>query len=480
MGAVVDVLQRARAGDHQRHMAVDEDARGHRLAVFRRRNGGNIAVLDFRQDQDRVKAVVGIELGRQVVGHIQAEAAGEGQPPAQPQVGDVAGLIPGKPGVLRGRDAAGRVRFQRAEHDAGQLQDGLAPPLAGDPVGLCDGQDQVLDAGKGPLRHLIPVLEPGAEGAVGRQGAQGQRGQGDVVHRPRVQDLALLLEAFQRGAAQLVDGAARHKPRPAVHFHVDLLHRKGGAARLGQAALQALGGVGAGGLRLGVAVGKGAVALVVGDGQLLAALLDLQLHPHRHAGALAAVEFPQGGQGLLGQLRVGLAADAEHSAVDLPIQIAGGEARPAEGIFQQVPVVGTALAARQTGADRSGHVLRRAEAALDLGRGHPDGLELVQLVDDRVILEGQVVQTARLALRQGVGLKGQTAGPRTGAAVAAPPAEEGRHIALAADAHAQRAVDEALRLDAAVLGDVLHFGQTQLAGQHHAGEAQLLQLQRAL
>ena len=94
-----------------------------------------------------------------------------------------------------------------------------------------------------------------------------------------------------------------------------------------------------------------------------------------------------------------------------------------------------------------------------------------------------MVQTARLALRQGVGLKGQTAGPRTGAAVAAPPpppAEEGRHIALAADAHAQRTVDEALRLDAAVLGDVLHFGQTQLAGQHHAGEAQLLQPQRAL
>ena len=30
------------------------------------------------------------------------------------------------------------------------------------------------------------------------------------------------------------------------------------------------------------------------------------------------------------------------------------------------------------------------------------------------------------AVRQGVGLKGQTAGPRTGAAVAAPSAEEGR------------------------------------------------------
>ena len=39
----------------------------------------------------------------------------------------------------------------------------------------------------------------------------------------------------------------------------------------------------------------------------------------------------------------------------------------AEGVLQQVAVIGAALAARQTGADRSGHVLRRAEAALDLG-----------------------------------------------------------------------------------------------------------------
>ncbi len=39
---------------------------------------------------------------------------------------------------------------------------------------------------------------------------------------------------------------------------------------------------------------------------------------------------------------------------------------------------------------------------------------------------------------------------------------------------------EALRLDAAVPGDVLHLGQAQLTGQHDAGKAQLLQLQCAL
>ncbi len=41
-------------------------------------------------------------------------------------------------------------------------------------------------------------------------------------------------------------------------------------------------------------------------------------------------------------------------------------------------------------------------------------------------------------------------------------------------------MDEALRLDAAVPGDGFHLRQAQLTGQHHAGEAQLLQLQRAL
>ena len=90
------------------------------------------------------------------------------------------------------------------------------------------------------------------------------------------------------------------------------------------------------------------------------------------------------------------------------------------------------------------------------------------------------MQPARLALRQGVGLEGQAAGSGAGAAVAASSAQKGRHIALAADAHTEGAVDEALRLDAAVLGDVLHLGQAQLTGQHHPGKAQLFQFQRAL
>ena len=90
------------------------------------------------------------------------------------------------------------------------------------------------------------------------------------------------------------------------------------------------------------------------------------------------------------------------------------------------------------------------------------------------------MQPPGLALRQGVGFKGQTAGSRTRAPVAAASAQKGGHIALAAHAHAQRTVDEALSLDAAVLCDMLHLGQAQLTRQYHPGKAQLLQFQCAL
>ena len=90
------------------------------------------------------------------------------------------------------------------------------------------------------------------------------------------------------------------------------------------------------------------------------------------------------------------------------------------------------------------------------------------------------MQPPGLAFRQGIGFKGQAAGARTGAPVAAAPAQKGGHIALAAHAHAQRTVDEALSLDAAVFCDVLHLGQAQLTRQHHPGKAQLLQFQCTL
>ena len=59
-----------------------------------------------------------------------------------------------------------------------------------------------------------------------------------LVYRPGAQDLPLFQQGLQRIPAQLVHGTARHEPGAAVHLHIDLFHRKGGAARLGKAALE--------------------------------------------------------------------------------------------------------------------------------------------------------------------------------------------------------------------------------------------------
>ena len=319
MGTVVDILQRAGAGKHQRHVAVDHYAGGHRLTVPGGRNGRNIAVLHLRQDEQTGKPLLCIELRRYVVGDVQPEAAGHRQPTAQPQVGDVADLVPGKARVLRGCDAAGSVLLQRTEHDPGQLQNGLCPPFPGHAVGLRNGQNEVLHPVKRPFRHLLPALEPGAQGATGRQSTLRQGGDVLLGGGPRAQHLPLFEQGIQCFPAQLVHGTAGDEPRPAVHFHRDLLCRKGRAAGLGQAAVQALGGVGAGRLRLGIPVGKGLVAVGIGDGQLFAALFNFQFHLHRHAGALAAVKLTQHGQGLFSQFGVGFAAHTEHGAVDFAV-----------------------------------------------------------------------------------------------------------------------------------------------------------------
>ena len=116
-------------------------------------------------------------------------------------MGDVAHLIARKARVLRSCDAAGGVLFQCAEHDAGQFEKGLLPPLAGDAVGLRDGQDEVFHPAECLLRHLLPALEPGAEGAVGRQSAQRQRRKLHLIHRPRAQGLPLFQQGVQCLAA---------------------------------------------------------------------------------------------------------------------------------------------------------------------------------------------------------------------------------------------------------------------------------------
>ena len=76
VGTVVDILQRAGAGEHQRHVAVDHHARRHRLTVAGRRNGRNIAVFYLRQDEQAGKPLLCIELRRHIVGDVQPEPPG--------------------------------------------------------------------------------------------------------------------------------------------------------------------------------------------------------------------------------------------------------------------------------------------------------------------------------------------------------------------------------------------------------------------
>ena len=73
----------------------------------------------------------------------------------------------------------------------------------------------------------------------------------------------------------------------------------------------------------------------------------------------------------------------------------------------------------------------------------------------------------------------QAARPGTAAAVAAAAAQKRAHIALAGDAHAQRAVHEHLGLDAAFrrrAGDGSHLAQRQLPREDHARKAHRGQL----
>ena len=77
-------------------------------------------------------------------------------------------------------------------------------------------------------------------------------------------------------------------------------------------------------------------------------------------------------------------------------------------------------------------------------------------------------------------VEGQTARPRTSAPVAAAPSQERAHIALARNAHAQRAVDEGLGLNSAARSDAGDLGQRQLTRQNHACKTQRGQTARTV
>ena len=86
--------------------------------------------------------------------------------------------------------------------------------------------------------------------------------------------------------------------------------------------------------------------------------------------------------------------------------------------------------------------------------------------------EVRVLQAQRMAVRPAGKAVGQAAGLGAGATVAAAPPNDGGHLALAAVAHAQRAVDERFDLDGAFLADFGDLPARKLAREHRARHAE--------
>ena len=291
---------------------------------------------------------------------------------------------------------------------------------------------------------------------------------------PLGQGRALLLQAGDEPAAQVVDGGRRE-----IEIRVDAALGAGGivgrAARFGKLVGKALRGQRRAlrGLRHGAGE-HGAVALGVHDGghDRLAAL-HLGIKLHGHAAALAVgIRLARGGEHFF-RLAVGLSgACAEHVRPFFPEQVALREALARER--QREPVVflrrGHAVLMNAAGVHVRDHgdVLRPLHAALDLHAGDARVGELLQVVCQAVVAQAQrvFVHAAAHAVLHAARL-------RAGAAVAAAAADERAHIALAGIAEAQRPVHEHLGFDARMLRDEADLLERELAREHGAGDAHL-------
>ena len=205
--------------------------------------------------------------------------------------------------------------------------------------------------------------------------------------------------------------------------------------------------------------------------QRLAICARLDMEVHVHPAHLAGGIGPPGLVEELVGVLVGLAADAEHVVPPAGI-VAVGKAVAREGEAQLFHVLfrrGHALVHRAVVDLRDdGGVLRALHAPLDLDAADAVGLQLAQMIDKAVVLQRQGV-----FLRAAAHAVLHPAGLGAHAAVAAAPPDQGGHVALAAVAEAERAVDEDLRLDGGVGGDGADLAAVQLSGEHHPLHAEL-------
>ena len=218
--------------------------------------------------------------------------------------------------------------------------------------------------------------------------------------------------------------------------------------------------------------GHGAVALVVeGDGLDRLALPADRVEVDAHAAHLAL------GVGLAGRgvelVDVGLAllAHAEHVLL-LAGEVAVGEALAREALLQALHLLPARQAALPEGLGvdlrDDGSIFGALHAPFDLEAGDARLLQLLQVLDEAVVLEGE-----RIVVHAPAERVLQAAGLRAHAAVAAAAADEAGHVALAGVAEAERPVHEDLRLHGAVLRDEADLLEAQLARQYDALHAEL-------
>ena len=114
------------------------------------------------------------------------------------------------------------------------------------------------------------------------------------------------------------------------------------------------------------------------------------------------------------------------------------------------------------------HILRTLHTTFDLGAGYPHLLQLLQMLGQRHIFQGEqrFVRCLSPTVVQAAGLGAH-------APVAAAAADDGGEEALTGVAHTQGAVDEALDLHWGAVAQIGDLVSAQLPAHHHPGHAQV-------
>ena len=475
------IAQRAGAGQHQGQVAIAQGSGGHRGTVFlpgcHSTHGGQGG---FRLHQQATGTQAHILCRRHWVGYIQPQPAEHRQGRGIPKLRQIVCNHARKAGTFQRSQAAHGIRFHSAESSAGQLQQRFAAQGLRHSVRFPDGQDQITQLGQ--------VFGTGQLGSGFKTGGQlgyhayfvlGVFRQGDFLCGQGRRFTALLQQLVQRFAAHLIPGGAGQKSGAALA--AGKLNPGAGERRtagFAQGALNAGGGVFLCGLRFIGAVHIDTAAVVVESCQFDAAVLHTAADAEMHRNALqfAAEQLAGFRRGGARSGCIGFGAHAKHGAVIAACQIGITEAGAGENIPQQRFIIGLPGAGCAAGRYRSGGIFRRAQAAFNFNAGNPGGFQLGHVGHKVHVFQAQVAGFARLAGAQAVGsIKRQAAGTRAGTAIAAAPAQERAHHALAAHGHAHRAVYKHFAFDRACLYHGFDLRQAQLTGQNGAGIPQLCQ-----